>query len=229
MLGFVHKIFKNLAEIFWGRNLVRHLVAIALTYILVMSGFDWFYFQATRNPILQSFLFPAVLLGAFIPIFGILIFYLISTLRKNAKLVNTAYALGQAALLGLAVSDFYKAFSGRMGPPGFSTRNMTLDISRDFRFGFLRGGVFFGWPSTHTTIAFAMAVALWKLYPESKVTKYLAIFYALYIGVGVSATIHWFSDFVAGAIIGSVIGVVVGRSYCGRYSISKSKNETGPA
>jgi membrane-associated phospholipid phosphatase len=26
-------------------------------------------------------------------------------------------------------------------------------------------------------------------------------------------TIHWFSDFVAGAIIGSVIGAVVGRSF----------------
>jgi membrane-associated phospholipid phosphatase len=26
-------------------------------------------------------------------------------------------------------------------------------------------------------------------------------------------TIHWFSDFVAGAIIGSVIGAVVGKSF----------------
>jgi len=26
-------------------------------------------------------------------------------------------------------------------------------------------------------------------------------------------TIHWFSDFVAGAIIGSVIGTVVGKSF----------------
>jgi hypothetical protein len=32
-------------------------------------------------------------------------------------------------------------------------------------------------------------------------------------GLGVSLTIHWFSEFVAGAIIGSVIGTVVGRSF----------------
>jgi membrane-associated phospholipid phosphatase len=26
-------------------------------------------------------------------------------------------------------------------------------------------------------------------------------------------TIHWFSDFVAGAIIGTVIGIVVGKTF----------------
>ena len=31
--------------------------------------------------------------------------------------------------------------------------------------------------------------------------------------IGVSMTIHWFSDFTAGAIIGTVIGAVVGRSF----------------
>jgi len=37
--------------------------------------------------------------------------------------------------------------------------------------------------------------------------------YALYIGVGVSMTIHWFSDFVAGAIVGAVIGITVGNAF----------------
>ena len=35
----------------------------------------------------------------------------------------------------------------------------------------------------------------------------------LYVGIGVSLTIHWFSDFVAGVIFGSVIGIVVGKSF----------------
>jgi membrane-associated phospholipid phosphatase len=35
----------------------------------------------------------------------------------------------------------------------------------------------------------------------------------LYVGLSVSVTIHWFSEFVAGAIFGSLIGVVVGRSF----------------
>jgi F0F1-type ATP synthase assembly protein I len=39
------------------------------------------------------------------------------------------------------------------------------------------------------------------------------LLYAFYIGLGVSVTIHWLSEFVAGAIIGSVIGMTVGRSF----------------
>jgi membrane-associated phospholipid phosphatase len=91
--------------------------------------------------------------------------------------------------------------------------NTLVDTSREFRFGFLRGGVFFGWPSSHTTIAFAMAMAMRTLYPGSKITRSVALIYALYIGVGVSMTIHWFSDFAAGVIIGTVVGTTVGNAF----------------
>jgi len=221
MRGFFYKILANFAGIFRGRNLLRHLAAIALTYLFVSTGFDWFFFQLTRNPILQSLLFPAVLLGAFLPLFGILLFYLISAIKKKAKFIHISYALGQAALLGLSISDLYKFFTGRPGPPGFSTRDLTTDISHIFRFGILRGGIFFGWPSTHTTVAFAMAFALIMLYPKNKRIRCAALIYAFYIGIGVSATIHWFSDFTAGAIIGSVIGIVVGHSFQKKYSSEK--------
>ncbi len=33
-------------------------------------------------------------------------------------------------------------------------------------------------------------------------------------------TIHWFSDFMAGAIVGSVIGTVVGKSFEGNIQRS---------
>jgi len=217
MRGFFHKFLKNILDCFRGRNLLWHFLAIALTYLFVVSNFDWFYFGATHSSLLRTLLFPAVLLGAFIPLFGILIFFAWSAIKKNLHLKYTAYALGQAALIGLLVSDFYKAFTGRPGPPGFLTQNFTTDISHIFRFGFLRGGIFFGWPSTHTTIAFAMAVVLLRLYPKNKLIRYLAIAYALYIGLGVSMTIHWFSDFVAGAIFGTVIGITVGKSFLKKY------------
>lgn len=35
----------------------------------------------------------------------------------------------------------------------------------------------------------------------------------LYIGIGVSLSVHWFSEFVAGAIIGAVTGNVVGTEW----------------
>ncbi len=132
---------------------------------------------------------------------------------KALKIKNTAFALGQAAILGLAISSFYKAFTGRVPPPHFLNHGALVDDSHGFRFGFLRGGMFWGWPSSHATVAFAMAVALWKLYPENKLVRYVSILYAFYVGIGVSMTIHWFSEFVAGAVIGSVIGAVIGNSF----------------
>lgn len=91
--------------------------------------------------------------------------------------------------------------------------NVGQDISHFFHFGFLRGGVFWGWPSSHTTIAFAMAVTVFILYPKRRWLGVAAVLYAFYIGIGVSTTIHWFSDFVAGAIIRSVIGSLVWKSF----------------
>jgi membrane-associated phospholipid phosphatase len=88
-----------------------------------------------------------------------------------------------------------------------------VDLSHDFRFGFLRGGVFWGWPSSHTTIAFAMAATVVMLLPKQRWLGTIAILYASYIGIGVSMNIHWFSDFAAGLIIGTIIGVVVGKSF----------------
>jgi membrane-associated phospholipid phosphatase len=73
--------------------------------------------------------------------------------------------------------------------------------------------MFWGWPSSHTTIAFATACALAGLFPKQRWLGFAAIVYAIYIGLGISMTIHWFSDFVAGVIIGTLIGMVVGKSF----------------
>ena len=91
--------------------------------------------------------------------------------------------------------------------------NSLTDTSHGFQFGFFKGGVFLGWPSSHTTVAFAMSVCLITLYPKNKLLTVLALIYAIYVGLGVSVSIHWLSEFVAGAIIGSVVGLAVGRSF----------------
>lgn len=213
MPGFLYQLPKNFIRCFKGCNSLWHFFAVVLTYIIVTSGFDWYYFISTQKPVLRTFLFPAVRLGMTLPIVVPLILLAIAVLRKDLKIKNTAFALGQAAILGLAISSFYKGFTGRIPPPHFFGHGALVDTSHGFRFGFLRGGMFWGWPSSHTTVAFAMAVALWELYPENKLVRYAAILYAFYVGIGVSIRIHWFSEFVAGAIIGSVIGVVVGKSF----------------
>ncbi len=206
---FLYTLPRNILRSFWGRNLLWHILAIAATWLIVSSGFDWFYFEETRP--FARYLFSAVFLGWLVPVVFPVVSYIAGAIRQNRRLIYAAYSAAQAAVIGLLVSSFYKAFTGRPGLRHASVR--MADTSREFRFGFLRGGVFFGWPSSHTTVSFAMAAAIWRLYPDSKVTRCTALLYALYVGVGVSMTIHWFSDFFAGAIIGTVIGLAVGKAF----------------
>ncbi|HKI69853.1 MAG TPA: phosphatase PAP2 family protein [Verrucomicrobiae bacterium] len=200
---------RNLIGCFKGRMIIWQVVAIVLTAILVMSGADWSYFLATRSPMLREWMFPAVRIGGRLPILLPLFLIALGILARNTKTTRTGWALGQAVLLAALIVVAYKAFTGRAHPPHNAGENLTCV----FRFGFLRGGVFWGWPSSHTAIAFAMAVTVYTMYPKQKWLGCLAILYALYIGVGVSMTIHWFSDFVAGTIVGSVIGRVVGKGF----------------
>lgn len=206
---FFYTLPSNIRRSFCGRNLLWHLLAICATLLIVRSGFDWVYFKMTRP--FARYLFPAVILGWRVPVLFPIALYIIGSVRKDLRAIGSAYSTAQAAVIGLLISSFYKAFTGR---PGLrhSARTM-VDTSHEFHFGFLKGGVFFGWPSSHTTVAFAMAAAIWTLYPSSKVARYVAMLYALYIGVGVSMTIHWFSDFVAGAILGTAIGMTIGNVF----------------
>jgi len=209
MKQFLVTVPRNLMGCFQGWKLVWHIVAILLTVILVLSGFDWRYFLATRNPTLWSWMFPAVVIGGLLPLALPLFLFIVGFIIQSSRTILTGWAVGQAALLSSLVSSAYKAVTGRVHP----SHGVGADISHVFRFGWLRGGVFWGWPSSHTTIAFAMAVTVFTLCPKQRWLGWVAILYALYVGLGVSMTIHWFSDFVAGAIIGSVIGAVVGKRF----------------
>jgi membrane-associated phospholipid phosphatase len=199
----------NIVGCFKGRMALWHLAAILLTLVLVTSGFDWFYFRSTRSPMLRSWMFPAVHIGGILPIYLPLLLLLFGALLRNAATIRVGWAVAQAEIIGALICVAYKAITGRAHP----SHGTSEDLTHIFKFGFLRGGVFWGWPSSHTTIAFAMAVTVFLLLPKQRWIGIVAIAYALYVGVGVSMTIHWFSDFAAGAIVGAVIGATVGRSF----------------
>ena len=209
MKQFLVTVPRNLISCFKGWMVIWHVIAILLTVILVMSGFDWHWFLATRNPALSSWMWPAVGIGALLPLALPLILFVVGFIIQSSRTILAGWAVVQAELLGAFIAAVYKAVTGRVHP----AQGVGADISHVFRFGWMRGGVFWGWPSSHTTIAFAMAVTVFTLYPKQRWLGWVAILYACYVGLGVSMTIHWFSDFAAGAIIGSVIGTVVGKSF----------------
>ncbi len=210
MRSFLRTLIPNIIENFKGVNLLWNIVAIVITFITVILGFDWYYFLITRNDSIVQFSWPAAVIGGLLPILLPLSLLIYGKVRRKQEKVVLAWALAQAALIGSIVSSFYKSLTGRIQP---DLSNTIIDTSRQFNFGFLEHGVFWGWPSSHTTIAFAMALTIITMYPLNKKIKWLALVYAVYIGLGISTTIHWLSEFMAGAIIGSIIGMVVGKSF----------------
>ena len=210
MKRFFRTLPLNFIRSFSGPFLLWHFAAIVLTYVLVTSGFDWNYFLFMQKGGLLTFFFPAIVLGGLLAILLPVTLLLIGKIGKDAKAAFLGSALGQAALLGWFVSAIFKAFTGRIQP---NMADLVTDISHQFQFGFWKHGIFWGWPSSHTTVSFAMAVALVTLFPKNRIVRYAALAYAFYVAIGVSFTIHWFSDAVAGAIIGSVVGIVVGKSF----------------
>ena len=135
-----------------------NLLAIGLTYVLVASDFDWLYFESTRGALLFAVMFPAALLGFLVPVLLPIVLYVFGKTRNSPALKNLAFLLGEVAVLGWLVSSFYKIFTGRIQPE-FLTTLSNVDISKDFNFGFFRNGIFWGWPSSHATVAFAMSSA----------------------------------------------------------------------
>ncbi len=210
---FLYSLPHHAVGAFRGWRLLWHLAAIALTAALVLSGFDWWYFEHTRS-IGRAVTMPGVLLGAVLPVLLPVALLLLGQVRHQAHIKASGWMLGQAALLGSIISSIYKALTGRLHPP--FEQVAPTDISHQFNFGFLEHGIFWGWPSSHTAIAFAMAVALATACRRHPGMRLAALAYAVYVGLAVSINIHWFSDFVAGALIGTIIGWTVGKGFVTR-------------
>jgi len=195
-------------EYHYGLN---YLGAGLLTYGIVESGLDWQWYRlAARHQWIGNTGFSAVTAGGLVPLVLPLGLYLYGRFHDKPEEQLLGLAMGQAALLGLALSSGIKVFTGRVPPDNLGASD---DYSGDFRFGVWRGGAFEGWPSSHTAIAFAMASAWVQLEPDNTAVAVGAYAYAAFIGLGVSTNIHWLSDAVAGGLIGYAIGHAVGLDF----------------
>lgn len=157
------------------------------------------------------------MVGFVLPVLLPLILFLVAKSKNDKKLLLTAKATTYTVMLGFTVSTLIKTFSGRQSP--FFHGTFSVDNSHNFNFGFLREQVVGGWPSSHTTVAIALATTFILLYPKSILIKVTGVCLAIFIGIGVTFGFHWLSEFVAGVFLGVVIGRVVG----GYFSQSKNK------
>src|ERR1700691_4492580 len=153
MMGVVPELFyrfpRNVVAIFSGRNLLWHAAAIGLTIAIVTSGGDWAYYRWTRAEAFFVLARPALGLGTLMPILWPLALLVAGLASKNRRLITTAWALGQAALLAYLITSCYKAITRRRPPPfhgafGAPAMNVSalIDSSHGFQLGFLKGGIF---------------------------------------------------------------------------------------
>ncbi len=209
--AFSHELPERLLTVFRGKNIFYHIAAALLTYALVVSGLDWHFYETTRSPYFEVLVFAAGLGGFFVPVLVPIGMYVVGEFRKDASLVRGGAASAQAVIIALIISSFYKALTGRIQPE-FLTQTSALDISRDFNFGFLRHGIFWGWPSSHAAVACALAATLWVFYADNSTVRYSILFYALLVSLGAAIGFHWLSDVVAGGIIGTLTRIVVANA-----------------
>jgi membrane-associated phospholipid phosphatase len=226
--GLFHNFGHNLRGSFSKDYGTYHLSTAVLSYGLVQSDADWCYYSfMTENQAIPSIGMAAVITGGLIPVTVPLYLYYRGKSNHDDQMVYSALAMGQSVIISLLVSSTYKAITGREGPEIFDDTARKENYSEEFHFGFMRRGIFEGWPSGHTMNAFAMAGALTEMYPDNKNVKLFAWLYAFFIGIGVSTNIHWFSDCVAGALIGYSIGKTVGNSYRKLYDGDSEKSASG--
>jgi membrane-associated phospholipid phosphatase len=165
---------------------------------------------------LRKYIFPGIAIGGLVPILLPIFFFFFGAWKKDKVLQAWAGLLGQSAFLGWFTSSLIKSFTGRIQP---NTHDLVTNISGSFNFGFWEHGIFWGWPSSHTTVVFSVATAICIVLLKgeaslrSKIIIFVVILFAFYVGVSVSVSIHWFSDFLMGVILGIAVGREVGNRF----------------
>lgn len=220
----------NIVNSFKGINLYLHLAGIASTALLTSTGSDYYVFKyfnehpaygdAARPVIRFAQYFPFVIGGAL---------YAHGKLNSDQEAVAASFAVLQSTALAFVYNSMLKAITGRPHPNWREESDM-MALSKQFRFGFWRGGIFWGWPSGHTSSTMAVVSALTNFYPGKTWLKVLGYGYTAYMMFGVSSLnrggMHWFSDAVAAALMSYAIGSTVGKFYRRQFE-NKTPSQAG--
>lgn len=226
-LGIFHRFWPNAAESFTGRKLWYHGAAFGSTFILAYSGADrevQDYFQ--KDPVGKAYGVGSLIVGAiWQPIIGGALYF-----QSDAKTKTAGSAVLQATIVQLSFINLLKVLTGRPDPiengDPVNKQDGVCGNSSDPKafFKIIKGCT---WPSGHASSAFSLVSTLYAFYPEKSWIAYLGYPIALTIGLGtVESDEHWFSDVVAGALIGHVIGWTIGTNF--RNDFDQANNAQRP-
>ena len=132
-----------------------------------------------------------------------------------------AVLVAKTVVFTVAVVSVLKGWTSRVHPEDLSFVD-TYSRSNSMELGFLKSGwisVVEGWPSGHCASNTAMALSFAA--GGGALIQRLAIFWASWVALatvfGIQGDVHWFSDSVAGV----VLGVVIARAHI-RWTADKS-------
>lgn len=206
---FLEKLPQRLIAPYRGRLWAWHLVAFVLTAIIVLTGIDWWFFEMTRS---EKLLWLVGLSGAggfFVPLILPVALYVYGKKKHIQSVIRTAGAVAQASIVAWIIIAIYKTFTGRIQPDLLADLGLA-NISNGFQFGFFEHGIFWGWPSHHTAVAVAGTTVLYLAWRRSR-ARFIALLWAVIVGAGAAVGFHWFSDVIAGAIVGAAVGIAIWR------------------
>ena len=210
----------------FGWPLGFHLLGGALTYKFSMENNDLMVarFAARQDQLVYGIAFtPGMMMGTFFPILVPGYMYFIS---DNRALNNTGAVAVQATAVAFLYNNILKAISAREHPDAELNSG---ERSRDFKWGFFRRGVFYGWPSGHSMTNAAMAMSIASYNRDKPLVVAGCALYAGYIAtsmvLGAKGEAHWFSDAVAGTLMGASIGWYIGSVF---YKEKVGEKQTPP-
>lgn len=222
----------NILNSFKGDNLYLHLAGIASTVIIVTTNTDYhvhkfFYdheeYGEAAMPIIRAGMFIPFVTGGSLFAYG--------KFGKDDRAVAASFAVLQSSLVAFLYNSLLKAVTGRPNPDWQDHTDME-DLSKTFRFGFMRGGIFWGWPSGHTSSTMAVVSALTTFYSDKTWLKVAGYSLAAYMIYGVSSLhrggMHWFSDAVAAAFMSYAIGSTIGKYYRDQFKTNTGSEGIPP-
>lgn len=210
----------------FGWPLGFHMLGGALTYKFSMENNDLMAarFAARQDQLVYGIAFtPGMMMGTFFPILvpGYMYFF-----SDNRALNNTGAVAVQATAVAFLYNNILKAISAREHPDAELNSG---ERSRDFKWGFFRRGVFYGWPSGHSMTNAAMAMSIASYNRDKPLVVAGCALYAGYIAtsmvLGAKGEAHWFSDAVAGTLMGASIGWYIGSVF---YKEKIGEKQTPP-
>ena len=215
-------IGNNIGDSFRGNNLYLHLAGVASTILIVTTNTDYkvnkFFYEHQEFGNVAS---PITRIGFYLPFVVGGSLYAYGKLKSDDEALGASFAVLQSSMIALAYNSLLKAITGRPHSDPANEKDME-GLSKTFRFGLLRGGVFWGWPSGHTSSTMAVVSSLTNYYPDKnwlKIAGYSLVAYMIYGVTSVhGGRMHWFSDAVAAAFMSYAIGSTVGKFYRSKFS-----------